>query len=147
MAHFAELDSNNTVLRVIKINNEDIKDPSTGNEVESFGVVVCQQICGEGGTWKQTSYNHNFRGNYAGLGHTYMSGVRTLGVASTDIFIEPQPYASWTIGIETARWYPPLPPGENPGLTTAQVNAGYYYEWNETKYNANPTTAWDLKQS
>ena len=35
--------------------------------------------------WKQTSYNKNMRGNYAGVGHTYMENVATLGVGSTDI--------------------------------------------------------------
>ena len=46
---------------------------------------------------KQTSYNANMRGCYAGLGMTYMENVATLGVASTDIFIGQQPYPSLTI--------------------------------------------------
>ena len=39
------------------------------------------------------------RGNYAGIGYTYMSNVATLGVGSTDIFIAQQPHASWTVGV------------------------------------------------
>ena len=55
------------------------------------------------------------RGNYAGIGFTYMSNVATLGVGSTDIFISQQPHASWTVGVNTAQWYSPL--GDAPALT------------------------------
>ena len=84
------------------------------------------------------------RGNYAGIGMTYMEGVRTLGVASTDVFMGQQPYASWTVGINTATWYPPTNPGESPALTTAERNAGKHYVWNESNYQSNPSTAWVL---
>ena len=53
----------------------------------------------------------SMRGNYAGIGYTYMSNVATLGVGSTDIFISQQPYASWTVGVTAATWYPPSNPG------------------------------------
>ena len=43
------------------------------------------------------------RGNYAGIGYTYMSNVATLGVGSTDIFINQQPYASWTLVLTLRR--------------------------------------------
>ena len=89
MAHFAKLDSNSLVTQVIVIDNDDVKDDS-GTEVESRGVVVCERLLGSG-TWKQTSYNRNMRGNFAGIGMTYMTNVATLGVGSTDIFIEQQP--------------------------------------------------------
>ena len=143
MAHFAKLDANNIVTQVIVVNNDDATD-SSGVESEAIGVAFCQKLLGSGTTWKQSSYNGNFRGNYAGVGMTYMSGVRTLGVASTDIFIEQQPHASWTIGINTAQWYPPSPPGEAPALTMDDSIAGKYYTWNESNYQSNPSTAWVL---
>ena len=68
MAHFAELDENNIVKRVIVVNNEDILDEN-GQESEQIGIDLCQTMLG--GTWKQTSYNHNFRGRYAGVGWLY----------------------------------------------------------------------------
>ena len=143
MAHFAKLDSNNIVEQVIVVNNDDVTD-SSGVEVESLGVAFCQKLFGDGTNWKKTSYNRKIRGNYAGIGYTYMTGVATLGVGSTDIFIAQQPYASWTVGVGTARWYPPDNPGPAPALTTSEVNAGKYYVWNESNYQSNPATAWVL---
>ena len=143
MAHFAKLDSNNIVEQVIVVANEDTADAS-GTETESIGVAFCQKLIGVDTVWKQTSYNGNMRGNYAGIGMIYMEGVRTLGVASTDIFIDPQPYPSWSIGISTATWYPPTPPGDAPTLTESEILAGKYYVWNESNYNADPSTAWVL---
>ena len=84
------------------------------------------------------------RGNYAGIGYTYMTNVATLGVGSTDIFISPQPYASWTIGVGTATWYPPTNPGAAPALTDDEMAAGKYYAWNESNYQSDPSTAWVL---
>ena len=144
MAHFAKLDANNIVTQVIVVSNDDTIDISTGAESEAVGIGFCQKLLGTGTTWKQASYNGNFRGNYAGVGMTYMSDVRTLGVASTDIFIDPQPHPSWTVGINTASWYPPTPPGDAPALTTAEENAGKSYNWNESNYQSNPSTAWVL---
>ena len=86
MAHFAQLDSDNVVTQVIVVSNDDTSD-SNGVEVESIGVAFCQKLLGAETNWKQTSYNSNMRGNYAGIGMTYMSNVATLGVGSTDIFI------------------------------------------------------------
>ena len=143
MAHFAQLDSNNVVTQVIVVSNDDTSD-SNGVETESIGVAFCQKLLGAETNWKQTSYNANMRGNYAGIGYTYMSNVATLGVGSTDIFITPQPYASWTVGVATAAWYPPANPGAAPGLTTSQVAAGSYYVWNESNYQSDPATAWVL---
>ena len=68
MAHFAQLDDNNVVLRVIVVHNNDCKD-AEGNESEAVGVAFCQSLLG--GNWKQTSYNGNMRGVYAGIGYTY----------------------------------------------------------------------------
>ena len=145
MAHFAQLDSNNVVTQVIVVSNDDTSD-SNGTETESIGVAFCQKLLGAETNWKQTSYNSNMRGNYAGIGYTYMENVATLGVGSTDIFISPQPYASWSISTTEAVWVSPL--GAAPGLTTSQVDAGSYYTWDESAYQADtsdPKTAgWTL---
>ena len=143
MAHFAQLDDNNVVTQVIVVSNDDTSD-SNGVETESIGIAFCQKLLGASTNWKQTSYNGNMRGNYAGIGYTYMSNVATLGVGSTDIFISPQPYASWTVGVGTATWYPPANPGAAPTLTDDEVAARKYYVWNESNYAADPATAWVL---
>jgi hypothetical protein len=143
MAHFAKLDANNLVTQVIVVANEDTAD-SSGVETESIGVAFCQKLLGASTTWKQTSYNGNFRGNYAGIGYTYISNVASLGVGSTDIFISQQPYDSWAVGVGTAQWYPPSNPGDAPALTSDELAARKYYAWNESNYNTNPATAWVL---
>ena len=140
MAHFAQLDSNNVVTQVIVVSNDDTSD-SNGVETESIGVAFCQKLLGAETNWKQTSYNNNMRGNYAGIGYTYMSNVATLGVGSTDIFISQQPYASWTIDTTAAQWKAPL---TEPTLTDDQIAAGSRYEWNESNYQADNTTGWTL---
>ena len=140
MAHFAQLDSNNVVTQVIVVSNSEISD-NNGVESENIGVAYCQKLLGADTNWKQTSYNSNMRGNYAGIGYTYMENVATLGVASTDVFIAQEQYASWSIGIQTAMWYPPIPV---PGLTTSQYEAGYSYEWNEAAHQADNTVGWAL---
>jgi hypothetical protein len=144
MAHFAQLDGGNIVTQVIVVSNDDISD-SGGVETESIGVAFCQKLLGASTNWKQTSYNSTIRGNYAGIGYTYMSNVATLGVGSTDIFISPQPYASWTISTTAAEWVPPSTPGNHPTLTAEEVAAGKYYAWNESNYQADPATAWVLR--
>ena len=58
MAHFAQLDNNDVVLRVIVVSNADTSTPD-GNEVESIGIAFCQRLFG--GNWRQTSYNGNMR--------------------------------------------------------------------------------------
>jgi hypothetical protein len=68
MAHFAELDENNTVLQVIVVANEDILDEN-GQESETKGIEFCSNLLG--GRWIQTSYNNNFRGTYACVGEKY----------------------------------------------------------------------------
>jgi len=68
MAHFAEIDNNNIVLRVIVIANEDTYD-QYGNENEDIGAKFCHDLLG--GTWIKTSYNHNIRGTFAGIEYTY----------------------------------------------------------------------------
>ena len=149
MAHFAKLDANNVVTQVIVVADQDTAD-SSGVESEAIGVAFCQRLFGVETNWKQTSYNAKngigFRGNYAGIGGTFMTGVRTIGVASTDVFMGTQPYPSWSVGIETAKWYAPTPPGDAPALSDSERDAGKYYVWNESNYNSNPATAWVLTQ-
>lgn len=110
MAHFAEIDSNNIVLRVIVVSNKDTAD-ANGVEKESIGAAFCERLLG--GTWKQTSYNGNIRKNYAGMGYTYREDI--------DAFVPPQPYPSWVLNTNTAQWEAPVP----------YPNDGKLYEWNE----------------
>lgn len=98
MAHFAELDENNVVLRVIVVANKDTADEN-GVENEQIGIEFCQRLFG--GAWKQTSYNKQFRKNYAGIGYTY-DPVR-------DAFIPPKPeHGMWLFNEETANWERPV---------------------------------------
>lgn len=98
MAHFAELDDNNIVKRVIVIDNKDTVDES-GNEAEAIGAAFCQNLFG--GNWVQTSYNNKFRVRYAAEGYTYDS--------SLDAFVRPKPFPSWTFNPTTYDWDPPVP--------------------------------------
>lgn len=70
MAHFAQLDENNIVTRVIVVGNPDCVDDD-GNESEAVGIAFCQSLTSPDTTWVQTSYNGNFRGKYAGIGDIY----------------------------------------------------------------------------
>jgi len=115
MAHFAELDSNNIVLRVVSVNNRVLLDDD-GYEQESLGITHLQNLFG--GTWVKTSYNATIRKNYASVGYTYDS--------SRDAFIPPKPYASWTLNETTCQWESP----------TAKPNDGNDYAWDEA------TTSW-----
>jgi hypothetical protein len=94
MAHFAELESKTdptgftsdthlVVKRVVVVGNDCV--PS---DEHVDGETWCVNFFG-GGTWKQTSYNHNFRKQYAGIGYVYNE--------SKNKFIAPQPYASWSL--------------------------------------------------
>lgn len=96
MAHFAQIDEN-IVTQVIVVANEELME--NGAESEAKGIAFCQSLFG--GEWKQTSYNGNFRKNYAGIGYTYDAG--------RDAFIPPQPYPSWTLDEATCQWQPPVP--------------------------------------
>ena len=111
MAHFAELDDNNVVLRVIVVHNNDCLD-ANGNESEAVGAGFCSKLFG--GNWKQTSYNANIRKNYAGIGFAYR--------ADLDAFVPPQPYPSWILNTNTAQWEPPVP----------YPTDGKRYLWDET---------------
>ena len=70
MAHFAQLDSNNKVIQVIVVGNNDCLD-SNGNESEEVGIAFCKSILGDNTEWVQTSYNSRIRGRFASPGDTY----------------------------------------------------------------------------
>ena len=121
MAHFARLDENNVVTQVVVVDNKDTADAS-GVEKEYIGAAFCERLLG--GTWKQTSYNGNFRKNYAGIGYTYNADI--------DAFVPPQPFASWLLNNETAQWEAPVPmPTE--GMWRWDEDAG---EWVEVEMEA-----------
>ena len=90
MAHFAELDNSNTVIRVVVVGNDvtTAAGPLGENDMHVDGETWCVNFF-KGGTWKQTSYNGNFRKQYCGQGYTFDS--------AKDKFISPQPYASWAL--------------------------------------------------
>lgn len=122
MAHFAELDENNIVKRVIVVSNETLMDENE-NEDESLGIDFCTGLF-PGTKWVQTSYNGNFRKNYAGIGFEYNE--------SLDAFIAPKPFESWILDESTCRWYSPI---EQPQLTQEQMDQKCKYVWNEDLYN------------
>ena len=118
MAHFAEIDGDNIVTRVLVVNDADASD----------GQNFLANTLGLGGTWKQTSYNTSggvhstggtpFRKNYAGIGYTYDSG--------RDAFIPPKPYASWLLNEDTCLWDAPTP---------MPVEEGKIFKWVEEDLN------------
>jgi hypothetical protein len=96
MAHFAQLDDNNVVVRVIVVDNKDTTD-ATGIEKEYIGKAHCEKIFG--GRWVQTSYNDNFRKRYAGKGMVYLE--------EHDQFAAPKPSATATYDPEAGEWVVP----------------------------------------
>lgn len=113
MAHFAEIDENNIVTRVLVV----------GDDQEDRGQEFLADDLGLGGTWKKTSYNTQggvhtlggtpFRKNYAGIGYSYD--------AERDAFIPPKPFVSWTLNEETCLWKAPI----------AYPNDDKIYLWDE----------------
>ena len=91
MAHFAEIDENNVVVRVLVVPDDQ----------ESRGQDFLANDLELGGTWVQTSYNARIRKNYAGIGMSYD--------ATRDAFIAVQPYASWVLDEDTCKWQAPTP--------------------------------------
>ena len=96
MAHFAELNSDNIVTRVLVLDNDMIT--VDGTEVESQGVQILTDL--HGGTWKQTSYNASFRKNFAAIGYEYDEDL--------DAFIPLKPYDSWVLNTSTCQWDAPV---------------------------------------
>ena len=101
MAHFAKIDSNNIVTQVIVTEQDFINSGAVG---DSF-------------LWVQTSYNNNFRKNFAGVGGTYDK--------TRDAFIPPKPYPSWTLVEDTCQWTAPV----------TYPDDGKVYGWNEATTN------------
>lgn len=100
MAHFAELNSSNEVLRVVVISNDDVA--ANGGDLHVDAETFVESIVPystDGTAWKQTSYNNNFRKQYANIGATYD--------ASKNKFINPQPYASWSLN-DNDDWRAPV---------------------------------------
>lgn len=103
MAHFAEIDENNIVLRVLVVHNS----------LEHKGEEFLSKDLGLGGRWIQTSYNNNIRGRYAGIGFKYDPILA--------VFIPPCPYPSWSFNSETLLWNAPIP----------KPTDDFEYNWNE----------------
>jgi hypothetical protein len=141
MPHFAELNESNEVIYITYMSDKVITDEN-GVEQEQMGIDHLHTHHGADRTWVRTSYHGNFRGNYAGIGYTYMTDVATLGVGSTDVFVPQQPYSSWTIDTTVAEWKSPL--GDAPELTDEQIAADLCYVWDENAYQADNTTGWTL---
>tara|TARA_R110002073_G_scaffold248140_1_gene411120 strand:- start:33 stop:401 length:369 start_codon:yes stop_codon:yes gene_type:complete len=118
MAHFTKLDENNIVIDIVKIDNSVMLN-NDGTESEEKGKDFLNNLFGEA-TWVQTSYNNNFRKQYAGIGYTYD--------LTNDVFIIPQGvYNSWTLD-SNFNWQPPVPKPDSEDI----------YDWNED------TLTWDL---
>jgi hypothetical protein len=101
MSHFAELDDNNVVLRVL------VGDNNMPNEGYDWFVENL------GGRWVQTSYSGSIRKNFAGMGFTYDE--------ERDAFIAPKPFDSWSLNEDSCRWQSPVPYPQD----------GRFYIWNE----------------
>ena len=102
MAHFAEIDNDGTVLRVLVV----------GDDQEHRGQDFLANDLGLGGTWVQTSYNNKIRKRFAGIGFKYD--------ADADLFIAPQPFASWSLD-ENYDWQAPIAKPDDENM----------YNWNE----------------
>ena len=120
MAHFAELDENNIVLRVVVVGNDipTSSGPLGENDMHVDGETWCSNNLG--GTWKQTSYNSTFRKSYCGEGYLYD--------AIKDKFLISQPYVSWALDANDD-WKAPVtfPTVENYGDPLKP----YVIEWDE----------------
>ena len=122
MAHFAEIDENNIVLRVVNVNDPDTLDEH-GVENEEIGKAFLHNTYG--GNWIQTSYNSRIRKRFAGPGLVY-DNIR-------DAFIPPQKYQSWTLDETTLDWVPPTPwPSDPKRIKT--------WEWREEQQIWEETT-------
>ena len=120
MAHFAEIDENNIVTKVITIhNNELLVD---GEESETKGIDFCESLFGHR-NWVQTSYNNNIRHNFAKIGDTWDS--------ENDAFYEPKPYESWVLN-DKFIWEAPIPyPIDVENLSEEELENVSVYTWNE----------------
>jgi len=124
MAYFAKLGTGNIIENVISINNSVITD-SNGIEQEQLGVDFINKLYNTRDVWKQTSYNNNFRKNFAGIGYQYDQ--------TRDAFIAPKPFNSWLLNETTCRWEAPV------AMPTTELEDNQYYSWNESVIN------WEIK--
>jgi len=112
VAYFANIE-NGLVTRVISLSNDICGEPTLDfPDTCAAGRAFIANTLKLEGVWKQTSYNANFRKQYAGIGYTYDSDA--------DVFIEPQTYLSWSLD-ENYDWQPPTP----------MPTDGMMYSWNE----------------
>jgi len=88
MAHYAFLDNNNIVTEVIK--GIDESQTIEGLDTETWYGNFRGQVC------KRTSYNNNIRGNYAGIGYTYLP--------LENIFMMPKCHAEAILNAAAAKW-------------------------------------------
>jgi hypothetical protein len=99
MAHFAKINNNNIVIDVNVVNNEIVNNLPFPDS-EPIGVAFLTEWSNGYSNWKQTSYNGNFRKNYAGIGYTYDEG--------RDAFIAPKPFNSWLLDETICQWKAPV---------------------------------------
>lgn len=149
MAHFAELeskvdptgftsDTHQIVKRVVVVGNDIPANGGTlaDNDEHVDGETWCSNFF-KGGSWKQTSYNNNFRKQYAGIGYRYD--------ATKNKFIAPQPYASWSLDSDDD-WQAPI---TYPTVTTYTEDSethSYNIYWDEDAYDADNTDGWKAKK-
>jgi len=112
MAHFARINRDNVVEKVHVVNDAVITDKD-GKEQEQLGIDFLIKLWGYA-WYKQTSYNRTFRKRFANKGSTYD--------VARDIFIDGQPYPSWTLNDTTTEWEPP---------TAMPTDKTKFYVWNE----------------
>jgi hypothetical protein len=108
MAYFAQIDNDGTVLQVISVSNADAPDPAPQHS-EPLGRAFIANVLGLPGTWVQTSWSGSMRKQYCGPGYRYG--------ADADVFIAPQPFASWTLDANHD-WQAPTPMPEEGGPYT-----------------------------
>ena len=125
MAHFAEINNNNIVLRVLTACNIDVAN--NGGDLSEQAAEHFKSICplsSEGVKWVQTSYNCNFRKNFASIGMKYDS--------VNNVFYSPDfSYPSWTLNQTTFEWEPPkVRPSveKNLNKTVSWMEEGLYWE-------------------
>ena len=134
MAHFAELDINNKVLRVNVACNIDIQNnggEQSEQAAEHFKTV--SPLSENGVKWVQTSYNNNFRKQYAAINYTY-DPIK-------DKFIRPQPYQSWSLD-NNDDWQAPISYPITYTLNLTNLDGTQKqdpYIWNEVNQS------WDLQ--
>ena len=112
MAHFAEINEENIVTQVIVVHNNELLVGE--EESEEKGIDFCESLFGHR-NWVQTSYNNNFRYNYAGIGFTWDP--------DNNAFYEPQPYPSWSLN-QDFKWEAPVPYPED-------ASENKIYTWDE----------------